>query len=190
MIRVALAFGIALLTLAPGDLPPSNVAPAQQQPSPAIPSANPADVSSTDAVVNAAYDAISGPAGEGRDWDRFRSLFIAEARFVIAAPSPSGGVGARVLDMPSFISGFTENVGRAGFFEKGIAQRTERYGNIAHVFSTYEARRSGSDPKPFARGVNSFQLLNDGKRWWIVDIYWQQESPSNLIPKRYLSGRS
>jgi hypothetical protein len=90
------------------------------------------------------------------------------------------------LDSDAFIKGFTEYVSGGGFFEKDLARRTERFGNIAHVFSTYESRHSASDPKPFARGINSFQLLNDGKRWWIVTIYWEEESPNNPIPTKYL----
>jgi hypothetical protein len=187
MRRVALAFGLMLPMLAAGNLSPSGVALARQAGA-ATASANPADVSSIGAVLNAAYDVISGPAEKKRDWDRFRSLFIPEARFIIAAPAQSGGVGARVFDIPAFISGFDEFVGTNGFFERDVARRTERYGNIAHVFSTYESRRNAGDAKPFARGINSFQLLNDGKRWWIVDIYWQEESPGNPIPKKYLTG--
>jgi hypothetical protein len=150
------------------------------------PAANPTDVSSTDAILSAAYDVISGPVGKKRNWDRFRSLVISEARFIIASPTPQGGVGAQALDTEAFIKGFNEYLGENGFFEKDIARRTEQFGNIAHVFSTYESRHHADDSKPFARGINSFQLLNDGKRWWIVTIYWQAESASNPIPKKYL----
>ena len=188
MRRLTLTFGLTLLMLAAGSLSPSNLVLAQQ-PSPATASANPADVNSIDAILDAAYDVISGPAGKQRDWDRFRSLFIPEARFIIASPTKEGGVGARVLDIPSFTAMFTGHVATNGFFERDIARRTESYGNIAHVFSTYESRHNAGDAKPFARGINSFQLMNDSKRWWIVDIYWQHEGPSNPIPKKYLSGK-
>jgi hypothetical protein len=58
-----------------------------------------------------------------------------------------------------------------GFYEKEIARRTEQFGNIAHVWSIYESRHNEDDPEPFMRGINSIQLFNDGKRWWIVNIY-------------------
>jgi hypothetical protein len=77
---------------------------------------------------------------------------------------------------------FEEN----GFYEKEIARRTEQFGNIAHVWSIYESRHNEDDPEPFMRGINSIQLFNDGKRWWIVNIYWQQESAENPIPEKYL----
>jgi hypothetical protein len=69
-----------------------------------------------------------------------------------------------------------------------VARRTERYGNMAQVFSTYESRHDAADPKPFERGINSFQLMNDGHRWWIVTIFWQGETSAGPIPKEYLQG--
>ena len=76
-----------------------------------------------------------------------------------------------------------------GFFERELARRTDQYGNIAHVFSTYESFHKATDKEPFARGINSFQLLNDGKRWWVLTIYWQAETPDNPIPKEYLKSK-
>ena len=73
-----------------------------------------------------------------------------------------------------------------GFFEKEINRVTNTFGNITQVFSTYESFRSESDEKPFMRGINSIQLLNDGDRWWIINIYWTQESKENPIPDEYL----
>src|SRR5689334_18252727 len=164
MMKHLALLGIALFILVLPGFFSSNRVSAQQANQPqSVAAANPADVSSTDAILNAAYDVISGPAGK-RDWDRFRSLFIPEARFIIARPRQTGGIEAQVLDVPGFIGGFSEYIGTNSFFERDIARRTERYGNIAHVFSTYESRHNAKDVKPYARGINSFQLLNDGKR--------------------------
>ena len=76
---------------------------------------------------------------------------------------------------------FTEH----GFFEKN-PRHTEQFGHIAHVWSTYESRHGEDDPEPFIRGINSIQLFHDGNRWWIVNIYWQQERVENPIPEKYL----
>ena len=54
------------------------------------------------------------------------------------------------------------------------------------MFSTYESRRTSADPAPFARGINSIQLWFDGRRWWIVTVYWESERPNNPIPPAYL----
>lgn len=156
-----------------------------------IPSANPADVASIEAIIAAAYDVISGPAGQRRDWDRERSLFIHGARLIPTSKNP--GVVDRddknplsVLDVEGYIARVSPYFEKNGFFEKETARRTERFGNIAHVWSTYESRHNEGDPQPFMRGINSIQLLYDDNRWWIVTIYWQNESADEPIPEKYL----
>jgi hypothetical protein len=32
--------------------------------------------------------------------------------------------------------------------------------------------------------------LNDGKRWWIVTVFWEAESPDNPLPKKYLETKN
>ncbi len=154
------------------------------------PSANPNDVASIDAIITAAYDGISGPAGEERDWDRERSLFFPGARLIptalgAGASSQSGGLEPQMLDVEGFIARVRAYVADTAFYEKEIARRTEQFGHIAHVWSTYESRRDPDDPQPFMRGINSIQLFNDGQRWWIVTIYWQHESLEDRIPQKY-----
>jgi hypothetical protein len=73
-----------------------------------------------------------------------------------------------------------------GFAEREAFRKTERYGNIMQVFSTYESRHDAKDATPFARGINSFQLYYDGIRWWVVTIMWQEETPENPLPKEFL----
>ena len=145
-----------------------------------------ADVESISAILTATYDAISGDAGERRDWDRFRSLFAAGATLSYVSSGQQGEVGRTVMTPDEYIERSGANLERNGFFETEIHRVTERFGNIAHVFSTYESRRQESDPAPFARGINSFQLMFDGKRWYVVSIYWQGETGQASIPPEYL----
>ena len=152
----------------------------------AMPAANPADVGSIDAIIAAVYDVISGPAGKKRDWDRMRSLFVPEARLIPTGPRPGGGYGARALTVEDYVTRATSLFEKQGFFETELARRTESFGQIAHAFSTYEARHAAADAKPFMRGVNSIQLMNDGKRWWVVTIFWQAEDEKNPLPEKYL----
>jgi hypothetical protein len=153
----------------------------------ARPAARPEDVSSPDAIIKAVYDVISGPAGQKRDWDRMRSLFVPNARLMPAVNRP-GGAGAAVviLSVDDYIRQAGPSLERDGFFEVEIKRVTESYGNVTHLFSTYESRRKPDDAKPFARGINSFQLLKDGDRWWVVSIYWQGENAQFPIPAKYL----
>jgi hypothetical protein len=148
---------------------------------------NPADVASIDAIITAAYDVISGPAGKKRDWDRERSLYYPGARLIpTAKPGANDGLAPQILDVDGFIARVELYFAEQGFFEKEIARHTERFGHIAHVWSTYESRHNENDPEPFMRGINSIQLFYDGNRWWILNIYWQQESAEDPIPEEYL----
>ena len=149
--------------------------------------ANPADVASIDAIIAAAYDSISGPAGQKRDWDRERTLYYPGARLIpTAKPGTNSGLAPQILDVDGFIARVEPYFAEHGFFEKEIARRTEQSGQIAHVWSTYESRHNPNDPEPFMRGINSIQLFDDGSRWWIVTIFWQQESTDHPIPAEYL----
>jgi hypothetical protein len=164
--------------------------------------ANPEDVASIDAIIAAAYDGISGPAGKKRDWERARALFYPGARLIPTAKPganddlatgrvrPDGGLAPQMLDVDGFIARVEPFFKESGFYEKEIARRTEQFGNIAQVWSTYESRHDPDDPEPVMRGINSIQLFCDGNRWWIVTIYWQHESPDNPIPEKYLESSS
>ena len=146
------------------------------------------DTVSAEAIIDALYDVISGPAGQARDWDRFRGLFAIGARLLPAAPRPDGSAPA-ALSPDDYIQRATETFAKSGFFEQEVARREEAFGTIMHVFSTYESRRAKTDEKPFARGINSIQLMQHGGRWWIVTVMWDQERPDTPLPAKYLERR-
>ncbi|HEV2965534.1 MAG TPA: hypothetical protein VGW97_01380 [Chthoniobacterales bacterium] len=153
------------------------------------PPPDPRDFESIEAIIAATYDVISGPVGKKRDWDRERSLFYPGARLIPTATVPGKtdvDLAPQVLDVEGYIARVEPLFAKKGFYEKEIARRTEQFGRIAHVWSTYESRHDPSEPEPFMRGINSIQLFNDGKRWWILSIYWQHESPTDRLPEKYL----
>lgn len=158
---------------------------AKALPADSLPAA-PADIVSIDAIIHSLYEVISGPAGEKRNWDRMRTLFIPEARMIATGKRPEGTLVKRVMTVEDYIAGSGPRLEKDGFFEKEISRRTEQFGNIVHVFSTYESRRKAEEEKPFMRGINSIQLWNDGTRWWIVTVFWQSETPETPIPSKYL----
>ena len=161
--------------------------PAPAQTPTTTPAPKPADVQSADAIIAALYDVISGPAGQPRNWDRFRSLFIPGARLIPATTrTPEGTVRPRVLTVEDYIAGAGPGLERNGFFERELSRTSETFGSVTHAFSTYDSKRTPQDEKPFARGINSIQLLNDGQRWWVVTVYWDGERPVNPIPAKYL----
>jgi hypothetical protein len=160
------------------------------------PPPDPRDVESIEAIVAAAYDVISGPAGKTRNWDRERSLFYPGARLIPTANAEvtsdqghvtsSESISPQFLDVEGFITRAEAFFEKSGFYETEVARRIEQFGRIAHVWSTYESRHNPNDPEAFMRGINSFQLFNDGKRWWILSVYWQHESGEYPLPDTYL----
>lgn len=163
--------------------------PAKTSPHPVTitaPAAAPKDVESIDAIIAALYDVISGPTGKARDWNRMRSLFIPGGRLMPTGVRAGGDVGMRLLEVNDYIAMSGELLVKKGFHERELTRRTDQFGHIAHVFSTYEGRM---DTEPtILRGINSIQLMNDGQRWWLVSVFWEAEHPGLTLPQRYLPG--
>ena len=159
------------------------------------PQAKPADVDSPEHILAALYDVISGPAHQPRDWNRMRSLFVPGARLIPVRIQPgtpnlktSPDTDVLLLSIDDYIATASAHMEADGFFEHSVHNETQQFGNIVSIWSTYESRHALTDATPFARGINSLQLLKDGARYWIVDVYWDSERPEAPIPKRYLPG--
>jgi hypothetical protein len=133
--------------------------------------AHPSDVASIDAILHAMYDVISGPAGQQRDWDRFRSLYLPEARLMPVVANPGEVPKVRVLSPEDYIRRVEPIFAVENFWERETGRQSETLGRIAHVLSSYESLR---DPQgePFERGVNSIQLFYDDSRWWAASVMW------------------
>ncbi|MFN2631906.1 MAG: hypothetical protein ABR610_00590 [Thermoanaerobaculia bacterium] len=174
---------------------------AQAQPAPAAaspsPSATrgleppaPAEAASVDAIVRALYAGVSHAPGEDPDWSHLRGIFLPAGR-LIPPQRPNGEF--TFLTAEDFIARVSKGIAtrkaegkEAGFSEREIWRKTDCYGNICQLFSTYESRYRAADPKPFARGINAIQLVKDGNRWWIVNVLWDQETREKPIPAGYL----
>jgi len=149
------------------------------------PIASAEDVDSVDAIIAALYDVISGPAGKARDWDRFRSLFVADAKLIrTALRRGETKASARVITVEDYIESSGATLEERGFFESEIGRVTEQFGNMVHAFSTYDSRWT-PEGDVFQRGINSIQLLDDGERWWIVNVMWWGVGPDVEIPAKY-----
>lgn len=177
--------GAALLLL----LPMSGQAqdPAEPDESPRV-AAAPADVASPEAIVEALYASINRAPGENFDWDRMRSLYIPEATMIPSLEQTGGEF--RVLTVEDFIEWVDEGTvvggpNDRGFLEEGVANRIERYGDIAQVFSTYQ-KRFWDEEEILGRGVNAIQLVNYDDRWWVVSVVWDEEVGAGPLPERYL----
>ena len=148
------------------------------------------DHATVDTAIEALYASVShGPDAEP-DWKRMRELFLPVGMLI--PPKPARDDIFTVLD----VDGFQERVRKGAaaakakgestaFFEKEVARKTDCFGNVCQVFSTYEGRRSPTDEKPFARGINSIQLVRDETGWHIASVVWDTERPDNPIPPAY-----
>lgn len=145
--------------------------PSVAAPQPQAASARQQDVSTVDGIIQALYQAISGPAGQKRDWDRFRSLFAPGARLIPALSRPGEQSVIRMLDVEEYIRRTDAIFEKEDFWESEKERRTDTSGNLVHAFSMYESRHAQSG-QPFQTGVNSIQLYSDGARWWIVTVMW------------------
>jgi hypothetical protein len=196
--RSAIARGLAALVCL---LALTGIAAAQTPPAPSSPTPQPAatpqpppppDASSIDAIVKALYDGVSHPPGKDGDWTKLRTIFAAGAR--LTPPRRPTGEFA-FLSAEEFIDRVAKGIasrnahdsgGDKGFVEREMARRTDCFGNVCQIFSTYEARYTAADAKPFMRGINSIQLVKDGNRWWVANVVWDQEAPDKPIPPAYL----
>ncbi|MCO6510870.1 MAG: hypothetical protein J5I65_08760 [Aridibacter famidurans] len=145
----------------------------------------PDDVVTLDSIIKAYYEVVSGPAGEAPDYERDSSLHHPSALISVASVNGEGKPQLATMSLRGFYDRFG-GVRRTGFYEWEVHRRTERFGNIANVWSTYAASDKPGG-KPFMRGINNIQLFHDGKRWWIVSWIYDSERPENPIPKEYLS---
>ena len=176
---VVLLLGIAVSALAqttpapaPRHVPVETIAPRAE------------DVGSIDGIVKAYYEVVSGPAGKPREWARDRTLYIPELRFVAVGYDKDGKERPRITTHQEYVDS-SDSLKDRGFFEKEIHRVTERFGPIAHVWSTYESRQEESGPV-IMRGINSIELFWDGKRWWIANAIWTDATKDHPIPKEYL----
>lgn len=158
----------------------------------AQPTARPTDVETPEAVVAAIYEVVTKKPGEAFQWDRFRTLFVPGA---LLLPNMAQTQGTpRQFSVDSYIAtidsawalNFPQGSPRdRGFVEREVHVRWERFGDIAHVFSTYE-KRLWTDTTARGRGINTIQLVRRFGRWWVVAMAWDEATPALAIPAQYL----
>jgi ribosomal-protein-serine acetyltransferase len=151
-------------------------------------SANPADVETIDGIVRAMYESMIFSPPNLPDFERLRTLCYVGARFIPPTP-PDGSRSFYYTE--EFIARSLCHIEESGLRSKGfheseIGRTTKVFGNIAHILSIFESRYSKDDLVPFARGVNSIQLLREHGRWWAVSVAWDIERPENPIPSEFL----
>lgn len=134
------------------------------------------------AAVDEMYAMISGPKGP-RDWSRQANCFHPDARQIRTWIDEAGRPACRIMSLEDYRRDTSPFFAGNDFFEIETARRIDLFGNIAHVWSAYEARRSLDDAKPERRGINSIQLFRDpDKGWRIVAMLWDNEREGVTVP--------
>ena len=142
------------------------------------------DVSSISSIIDALYEVISGEKGEQRDWDREKNLFHPGARLIVVKKEDIH-LETKIMSPDEFIQYAKPFIDGTGFSEHEIARKVEEFGHVVHVWSTFAIKSSKEDETPHTRGINSIQLLNDQKRWWVMNIYWNKETDEFPLPEKY-----
>ena len=143
------------------------------------------DLTTIDAVIEALYRGVSGPAG-ARDALADSTLFHPTARLTRTYLDAEGRPQARVMTHAQYMADTAPFFAANDFWEHEVGRVVHRLGCLAHVLSAYEARMRRDDPAPERRGVNSIQMYHDGRRWWIMNIVWANESAGVRIPAAWL----
>ena len=133
------------------------------------------DEAAIGAAIDEMYAMISGPAGP-RDWSRQENCFLPDARQVRTWVDDEGLATKKSMSLEDYSRDTTPFFAENDFYEVEVARRIDVFGNIAHVWSSYEARRSPDDADVERRGINSIQLFKDADRGWrIIHMIWDNE---------------
>ena len=140
---------------------------------------------SIDQIIATLYATVSGPAGRTIDWDRGRQMYHPAARLMRTGIDEAGRPWIKAMTIDDFIEDTTPFFAVNDFYEYEIGRRVDRFGNIAQVRSAYEARRHPDDPELLKRGVNLIQLYQDGARWWVTSVLWDNERDGVSLPPEW-----
>ena len=132
-----------------------------------------------DEIVKEGLGIISGKKGEARDWDRFRDLFAADAQFSVLVKSKEGKSQIRNFNLEEFVRSGKNFYINNDFSEVEIKKIINEYNGIATVFQSYLVEVNGKKEK----GVNAYQLMHDGERWWIISLMWTNDQNGNPLPE-------
>jgi hypothetical protein len=181
-----LLFSSSLLSAAgPSPTPPRRQPDVASHPD--WPKANPDDVATIENIIRAFYSAISVPAGDKLDQNRLRSLFVPGGRIAVSMPANASRAADVCFLSPEEYAALSDTgTATEGFFDRNLSNQVEKFGVMAQVYSAFESRTHLEDPKPMARGIKSFELLNSANRWYIIEVYYDLERPGSPIPEAYL----
>ena len=172
----AVTFAIAALSL--------NTAQAQQQTDYFCGNENPIEAQQVETIIPALYNIVSGDAGVPKDWHLMKNLFSPNA-IITPVFHKNNLPQASISSVDEFIALNKKIFKDINFYETEVKQVSFRYGHMATILSHYESR-DAHDKKPYSQGINSFQLLNDGRRWCVISVTWDSDKGNHHIDQSTL----
>ncbi len=139
------------------------------------------DVKTIDAIMKASYEVVSGEKGAKRQWERDNYLHHPKAVYSYFDKKKQEQV---TMTLSEFHKETDDMVFSTAFYEKEINREVRVFGNMAHVWSTYETQLE-KDGKVARRGINSIQLIFDNNRWYIISWTFFGETDKHIIPKTF-----
>jgi len=138
-------------------------------------------VKTIDGTINESLIIITGERGKKRNWESFRQLFTPTAQISVLNHDSIGNGIIRTYTLEEFVRIGMKYYEGDGFIEYELNKTVNEYNGIAHVFQGYYAKESNIEEK----GINSFQLVFDGKRWWITSLLWVSDRNGVKLPAKY-----
>ena len=135
-------------------------------------------VKTIEGTINETYKIMTGERGEHRNWEAFRQLFTSDAQISVLIHDTSGNALLKTYTLETFVRLGMKYYESDGFIEYPLKTVINEYNGIANVFQSYYAKESDIEEE----GVNSFQLIFDGERWWISSILWTSNMNGVELP--------
>jgi hypothetical protein len=141
-----------------------------------------AEFATIDQLMTALYSSISGPPG-GQDFELSRRLQHPDVRLVRTRLDEAGRPVALSFSGDEYEENAKGLLAGMPFYEVETERRVVRFGNIAQIFSAYEARTAPEGGELIKRGMNCAHLYNDGRRWWLMHLIWDDEREGVEVPR-------
>lgn len=139
------------------------------------------DTKTIDGLMKASYEVVSGEKGAKRQWERDNHLHHPKAVYSYFDRKKQKQA---TMTLQEFHKETDEMVFNTAFYENEINREVRVFGNIAHVWSTYETRLEKGG-KVERRGINSIQLIFENNRWYIISWTFSGETDKDIIPKTF-----
>ncbi|HEY5750076.1 MAG TPA: hypothetical protein VIU12_28620 [Chryseolinea sp.] len=140
-----------------------------------------------DSLIHCLHKVLSGPAG-ARNWELYKSLFHEKAILGVVRTDVQGHQSYSSSTPEEYTKRNDEFFRTHEFYVEETHRITERFGDIMSLFSTYQFRVGGGgnvQGQQSGMGINSFQLIHDAGRWWIISIQYTNERPDLPVPQKY-----